>query len=299
MKNDKLKISTETPLNVLLLGNGINRAYDYASWDGLINAIKTKNLTKEETEALKRVPYPLQPVVLTSDKVGDKMKEIAPDLVKLQAPPEEEKTLKSFASLPFDAILTGNYTYELEKATISEFNCRVGRACKYRKKAKDEAPDYETKQLHTYFEILNGEQTVWHIHGEAAKSDTMILGHYYYGKLLAKVQQYITTLLSRKTKAENSGENIEVKSWIDYFMLGNLYIVGFGLDVSELDLWWLINCKKRHFPETKIVLYKPDITLEQRLIAESYKIEIKSDGLIDNNYKEYYQKVYEELKEKL
>lgn len=91
-------------------------------------------------------------------------------------------------------------------------------------------------------------------------------------------------------------KKIEVKSWIDYFMLSNVYIVGFGLDLSELDLWGLINCKKRHFPETKIVLYKPDITLEQRLIAESYNIEIKSDGLVNENYKDYYQKVYEELK---
>ena len=61
MKKDKLKISTETPPNVLLLGNGINRAYDFASWDELINSIKTKDLTEAEMGALKKVPYPLQP----------------------------------------------------------------------------------------------------------------------------------------------------------------------------------------------------------------------------------------------
>jgi hypothetical protein len=144
MLNDRLKISLKNTPNVLLLGNGINRAFDFASWDELINSIKTRDLTKEETEALKKVPYPLQPVILTEDNVGDKMKEIAPDLVKLQATQEEEKMLRTFAGLPFDAILTGNYTYELEKATIENFNCKVGRACKHRKKAKDDAKDYET-----------------------------------------------------------------------------------------------------------------------------------------------------------
>ena len=295
--NNKLKVAIDKTPNVLLLGNGINRAYNFASWDDLIKSIKTKELTEEESNALKSMPYPLQSINLTEDNVGEKMKEVAVDLIKLKASEDEETLLKNFASLSYDAILTTNYTYELQKATIDNFNCKVGSTCKYRKKAVCDAKDFQKNQLHTYFEILDGNKTLWHIHGEAAKPSTMILGHYYYGKLLAKIQQYITTLKSRVTKAKKEMADIEVKSWIDYFMLANVYIVGFGLDLSELDLWWLINCKKRHFPNTKIVLYKPDITMGQRLIAKSYKMDIMSDGLVDNNYKEYYQKVYEKLKE--
>ena len=33
---------------VLLFGNGINRAFDYASWDDLIKSISTKELSKNE-----------------------------------------------------------------------------------------------------------------------------------------------------------------------------------------------------------------------------------------------------------
>ena len=80
-------------------------------------------------------------------------------------------------------------------------------------------------------------------------------------------------------------------------MLSDIYIVGLGFDLSELDLWWLINCKKRHAPHTKIVLYKPDISLEQRLLAQSYNVEVVSDGLVGEDYKGYYKKIYEELKE--
>lgn len=299
MTKEKPEVSIKRPPKVLLLGNGINRVYDFASWDELIKSIKTKELTEEEINAVNRAPYPLQPIILTEDNVGNKMKDIASDLTGLKACEEEENLIKGFVSLPFDSVLTTNYTYELEKATIKDFNCNVGTACKYRKKAKDDAKDFETRQLHTYFEILDGKKSIWHIHGEAAKPDTMILGHYYYGKLLAKIQPYISTLKARETKANNTDGIIDVKSWVDYFMLSDIYIVGLGLDLSELDLWWLINCKKRHFPKTKIVLYKPDVTLEQRLLAESYKIYVKTDGLMDKNYKEYYQKIYEELKEKI
>ena len=35
------------------------------------------------------------------------------------------------------------------------------------------------------------------------------------------------------------------KSWIDSFILGNVYILGFGYDFSEVDLWRLLNRNKR------------------------------------------------------
>lgn len=296
MTKDKLTISIKYLPKVLLLGNGINRAYDFASWDELIKSIKTKELTEEEIKTVNKAPNPLQPIILTEDHVGDKMKEIAPKLTELKACDEEENLLNKFVSLPFDSVLTTNYTYEIEKAAIENFNCKVGVACKYRKKAKADAKDFESKQLNTYFEVLDSKKPLWHIHGEAAKPDTMILGHYYYGKLLAKIQPYIRQLKARETKAKNTNGIIDVKSWVDYFMLSDVYIVGLGLDLSELDLWWLINCKKRHFPKTKIVLYKPDVTLEQRLLAQSYNIEVVSDGLIGNDYKSYYNGIYTELK---
>ena len=33
--------------------------------------------------------------------------------------------------------------------------------------------------------------------------------------------------------------------WLDSFVLGNVNILGLGMDFSELDLWWLLNRKKR------------------------------------------------------
>lgn len=299
MIKDKLKLSAQYPPKILLLGNGINRAYNVPSWDELLKSIKVKELTAEEKEAFNKVPYPLQPIILTGDNIDNKIKDIAPALVSFTADAEEERLLKDFAELPFDALLTTNYTYEIEKATIKDFECEAGKACKFRHKTKPDGKKYETNQLFTCFEITDNKKTLWHIHGEAGKSGTVILGHYYYGKLLAKIQPYIKTLKTRESKARISDGVIEVQSWIDYFMLCDIYMVGLGLDLSELDLWWLINCKKRQFSKTKIILYHPDITLGQRMLAESYNVEIRSDGLIDKDYKTYYRKVYNEIKNEI
>ena len=77
-------------------------------------------------------------------------------------------------------------------------------------------------------------------------------------------------------------------------MIGNVTIIGLGLDLSELDLWWLITAKKRRFPDTKIAFYKPDITSEEELLAEAYSVNVVKDGF-DGDYKKYYEKLIRKL----
>ena len=81
-------------------------------------------------------------------------------------------------------------------------------------------------------------------------------------------------------------------------MLGNIHIVGLGMSLSEMDLWWLINCKKRNFPDTTVTLYKSDIRTEERLLAEAYGVIIKDDGYAAS-YRAYYKDVCERLKIKI
>ena len=297
MTNNTLQIRHgETP-NILLLGNGINRAYGFASWDELIHSIQTKELTEDEAVSLHNVPYPLQPVILTEDHVGTRMKEISHKLSELEAPEEEIPVLKDFAAIPFQAILTTNYTYELEKALDPMFVCFPGRKCKVRTVVYAGKGKYNTEQLHTCFQIEN-TPSIWHIHGEAARHGTMILGHYYYGKLLSKMQQYVSSLIARHRASASRGQDMEARSWMDYFMLGNIYIVGSGMSLSEMDLWWLINCKKRNFPDTTVTLYKPDIQTKERLLAEAYGVIVKT-GSFNGDYRAYYRDVCEKLKSEI
>lgn len=77
--------------------------------------------------------------------------------------------------------------------------------------AYDREGKYNTEQLHTYFQIENAP-SVWHIHGEAARHGTMILGHYYYGKLLSKMQQYVSSLIARHGASTSRGQDMEARS---------------------------------------------------------------------------------------
>jgi hypothetical protein len=294
MSNHAMQIRHRETPDILLLGNGINRAYGFASGDELIRSIQTKELTEKVSASLRGVPYPLQPVILTGDHLGTRMKEISRELSELEAPEKEISVLKDFASISFDAILTTNYTYELEKALDPSFVCLPGRKCKARTVAYDGEGKYNTEQLHTCFQIADAPP-IWHIHGEAARHGTMILGHYYYGKLLSKMQQYVSSLIARHRASTSRGQDMEARSWMDYFMLGNVHIVGLGMSLSEMDLWWLINCKKRNFPDTTVTLYKPDIRTEERMLAEAYGVIVKTDGF-DGDYRAYYQNVCEKLK---
>ena len=40
-------------------------------------------------------------------------------------------------------------------------------------------------------------------------------------------------------------KEINFCSWFDYFVYGDLYILGQGFDFSEFDLWWLISRRQR------------------------------------------------------
>ena len=298
MEDFTLQVANGQTPKVLLMGNGINRAFGFASWDDLIESVRIKDLSEAEKECMQFVPYPLQPVILTEDHLGTRMKEIAGELSELKASEDEDVLLRKFASLPVDAILTANYTYEIEKALDLDFMCVPKRKCKARKVAYDEGGKYNTEQLHTYFSLSEQKSSIWHIHGEAARPNTMVLGHYYYGKLLAKMQQYVSLFLARYNAIAAKQQEFRVRSWIDYFMIGEVHIVGLGMALSELDLWWLINCKKRHFPDTKVVLYKPVIRTEEKLLAEAYGVTVETEGF-SKDYKAYYEWLYKLLEEKL
>lgn len=285
---------------VLLLGNGINRAFSLSpSWDALLQSIQTRSLTQEETDALAQVPYPLRPVILTQDRLEEHLPAIAENLAALQAGAQEEALLRDFAALPVEAILTTNYTYELEKALIPDFRCAFGRRCKYRKIAFSSGGADSIHRLHTYFSPPGTAVSIWHIHGEAARPKTMVLGHYAYGKLLSRAQQQVAGVLARYKGRSAHPNDLQLHSWLEFFLLSDVYVVGFGLELSELDLWWLINCKKRHFPQTKTVLYKPDLPTAQRLLADAYGVEVVCVPRVGSDYPTYYRTVYRELQTQL
>jgi len=168
-----------------------------------------------------------------------------------------------------------------------------------------------------------GEKDIWHIHGEQRRKTSMILTHNEYIKLINKEVSYLS---DRRNEYEENQDEIYFKSWIDYFLLGELYIIGLGYDFSEFDLWWLLNRRirenlnKTNIP--KVHFFEPLFRLEEDKKAEvsdvcnvlkEMKVNIydlnviidtylsksgdKDKVILNNQYKEFYKKATSKIVE--
>lgn len=140
-------------------------------------------------------------------------------------------------------ILTTNYDYFLELAADPDF--KVGPASTkewlYSKERYRDVPGHR----------------IYHIHGEASVPSSICLGfEHYVGSI-----QFIRAELTRSTAEKGtksldnalpkkryhiydvlSGLDSPVKDrWYYYFFTEDIYILGFGLDAAEQDIWWLLN----------------------------------------------------------
>ena len=288
---------------ILLLGNGLNRAYGGADWSALLNSIHTNQ--KVSLESVKVLPFPFQAVLLTGDRVDKTLTE-KPELfrgVKDIAPLAEP--LERLLSLPFDHILTTNYSYELERVACGRGEAD-GRFCRRLARHTDGADRAEARYLlHTYNAVSFGGNAhkLWHIHGEARKPQSIVLGHYYYGKLLGKIQAELNKRGNEQHERQRSGKPPLIRSWPDAFIMGDVYVLGFGFDFSEMDLWWLLNRKKREKADHgKLVFYSPQEKNETKLaLMDTYGAEIESLGYYPKckDYRAFYEAAIEDIRNRM
>lgn len=284
--------------DVLVLGNGINRCFGELDWEELL---RRKQYRECEQRRLKNMPYPLRAVVETSDCVDKAVESLSDRLCSGVIEREQKELLGLYLGMDYDAILTTNYSYEAEKALCMEFSCKRGTRNKYRKSTRTGNTLDERLGLYKYNAIEYGGvvKDIWHIHGEGARPNSMVLGHYYYGKLTARIENYIGEFMRRYMFCQTKKLDFQPYSWIDYFMLGNIYMVGIGMDLSEIDLWWLINCKKnfnQKYGTGAIKWYEPNLErldgFCKKEVAKAYGIHIKTKRVKGaNGYKAYYEKL--------
>lgn len=288
--------------NILLIGNGINQAYGEASWDKVLETLSTGEYDYNDVvfSKIKKLPYSLQTILISSDSVDAGMHDIAERMLPREISTSHSDILQSFVNIGFDAILTTNYSYEIETALYYGFDVSIGKASKYRRSSRVGTKPQEQFGIFKYNCV--DDHNVWHIHGEAAHPNSMVMGHYYYGKLLAEIQKRVPDVIRSYSACTKNKTSYSPQSWIDYFLIGNIYMVGFGLNPSEMDIWWLINCKKRHFNEGKIFFYEPNLDdsahYPVRALAETFDIEYDVFHVKDN-YIEYYKGVLADVRERM
>lgn len=289
---------------VLLLGNGINRAFGNSSWGDILDKMSCGAYSEKEIKKLKTMPYPLQAVVASADCVDKGVELFAKDLCSNEVNEKQKDILQKLIDNKYDAILTTNYSYEIEYAMDESFSCKYKQKCSHRKTTYKGTTVDEQFGLFKYNEVSCKDTTipVWHIHGEAARPKSIVLGHYYYGKLLSRLQYYVSTVISRYEGCNRYKKSFTPKSWLDYFLVGDVDIIGLGLDTSEMDLWWLINCKKINCEKLgngAVTWYEPNLNNEnafaKKVLAETYGMKVLTDTVGKEEFEKYYFQLVENI----
>ncbi len=280
-------------MNILLLGNGLNRINcDHSSWDRLLYRL-IEPLNEQISHRGKPFPLLYEEVLLLNQhkkqlSESDILKAITEGL-------EEIKTNKfhvEFADL-FDTILTTNYDYKIEEALIHS-----------------NIPKSSTHEIlySIYRKISIGNKNIWHIHGESNQLRSICLGYERYGANIQKIRNFIIfgnndkniSPLKQRLATE---ENMYI-SWVDHFFKDDIYIVGLGLDFHEIDLWWLLDFRAREIYKqpkiinNKIYYYCPKHEKKVRLeVLKAMKVNIVEIEVKDSNYTNYYIEVLRKIKE--
>lgn len=286
MKNNK---------RVLFAGNGVALRMGAANkWNEIIAEFAEEYDPQLDRKLLKKLPYNMQIVAATRDNVDKSMVELCQKLKEITLNEEQKAFGKRILSLPFDRIITTNYTYELERS-VSEN--KVFR-CRYFEKKRE-----RDMSLFGYIPVTIGEEEkqIWHIHGHACAPNSVIMGHYFYGKLLSSIQSYIPKMLKGWRMRQNIDGDFEIRSWVDSFMTDDVYMVGFGMDLCEADIWWLACCKKRHFPDSRIYYYVPEWDLPKddprRILMNAYGIVIREISCPEKDFSAFYEEILNEFSE--
>lgn len=79
------------------------------------------------------------------------------------------------------------------------------------------------------------------------------------------------------------------------FLYADVYVLGFGFELCEYDLWWLLRRKQRErYADGKVYFYSnsrsPEATIRERLLA-AHGVQINPGGLRkEKDYAAFYDK---------
>ncbi|WP_031551725.1 hypothetical protein [Oribacterium sp. FC2011] len=294
IRRDVLEINTTKKPNVLFLGNGMLKLSNNSTgWDDLLASISTLN----NPENVKKVPYAMQPEALCGTDVEDIQRRVADNINTVS---NIHPLLQELLSLPFDAILTTNYTYEIEEELSKK------PFTPYARKKAFTALDGNTKVNHNTF-VCNIITTpdgrtipVFHIHGEKERKHSMVLSYYSYAKSLSLLTKYNKDLGNQLFECQQNKANHKCKCWLDYFLIGNIWSVGFGLDVSEFDVWWAIERKSREIADHGFFKAyfsgKNTDGNPQKVLLSAMRYECLFYSVRNKNYSAIYRKIIDDIK---
>jgi hypothetical protein len=245
--------------NTLFVGNGFSRAIfqGVPSWSSLFGNVDNS------IRDIQNYTYLYEIFRLELGQKGLDEGQIKEKFVKKirmfsdQLSRNVDHTLNKFGDLlrthNINNIITTNYDNGIEHI--------LQNACGYHKETPEKLVPEKIYSIRTYKsfynETANHRIKLWKIHGDLDRVKSITLGFDQYCGALSKLEDYVKgsyysthgepspkceTPMLKKCKNPDLFDHI---SWAELFFNTNVYIVGFGMDFSEIDIWWLLNKRAR------------------------------------------------------
>ena len=142
---------------------------------------------------------------------------------------------------------------------------------------------------------------MFHVLGERLRKHSLILSYYSYANAVSRLIQLNKYRGNEYQEKQADGSPISVRSWLDYFLMGDVYAVGFGFEPSEFDIWWAVERKAReNAGHGKLVALMTEMKLNekpQKLLFDAMKVEHHLFIPEREDYHNAYGKIFAYLKE--
>lgn len=316
---------------ILLIGNGLERAYGSDDWAKLIEHISVRDFNEETLEEINKLPFPVRYELLATPvdaranfskgdmdaeekNMANAMKTLLPSKATREKDRLEHRNelFKCLPDLGVDHIFTTNYSYcpeegyypnrEFEKNSVRSnlrFNLNP-------QKNKQGRPRPENRfRLHSGYLVESADAGakkvgIWHIHGECGAPTSVILGHDKYGRLLKRMISVCDDEINYEEIKKH--DTYEFKSWPELFLFGDIYVVGFGFAECEFDLWWLLRRKQREmYADGKVYFYEHDkrrVPSAKQMLLSAHGVEIKYNEFSgqDDKFIEFYEQTFADIR---
>lgn len=246
--------------NTLFLGNGFSRSVfcNMPSWSELFHdldsAVENYAILYEEYFLKKRAEGKTEEIVKKElvECIGETFSRKGKDVEINKNAQQVNEFGEYLKRNNINNIITTNYDNGIEYIL-----CEL---CGYEEIVPKDMVEEKIYSIRTYRMFVNRETghevKLWKIHGDLNRIQSITLGYDQYCGALSKISDYIkgTYKSSKSGKVIKYGGEMRKKcelqtfddlSWIELLFKTNVYIVGFGLAFSEIDIWWLLNKRAR------------------------------------------------------
>ena len=251
---------------VIFIGNGINRISNNLSWNNLLI-----ELQQEDLQGLKVNPEPLpnslpstlkyEFILLSSyirrkfnindEKENDRQLKLKESIAQKMSFFIGNEIYDRLVDIPSVQFITTNYDHVLDKTLIDK-------GFKFVERNSSETL-YNIRRFRSY-EKEDSLTKIFPIHGDIDAPKSITIDYNHYCGTVAKIDSYLkgsyewekgVKIVPIDKRIKNNDNYIY--SWIDHFFFSDIHIIGFSLEWVEIELWWLLD-KRRRYQRTGLAI---------------------------------------------